>query len=70
MGGFDFERDAVEIYNKNHETPAKLCDVRDESLWCEMSEPDINVLAVTAPCISFSLAGKLEGLSRECCKSG
>ena len=61
VGGFDFDRHAVEIFNQNHETHATLSDVRNENLWCEMADLDINVLTVTAPCISFSLAGNLQG---------
>ena len=61
VGGFDFDRHAVEIFNQNHETHATLSDIRNENLWCEMADLDINVLTVTAPCISFSLAGNLQG---------
>ena len=32
VGGFDFDRHAVEIFNQNHETHATLSDIRNENL--------------------------------------
>ena len=56
VGGFDFDKHAVDVYSKNHDVHAVCKDVHDRSLWEDMADLDINVLAVT--CISFSLAGK------------
>ena len=62
LGDFDYDQNAVETYNRNHQEPATCRDIHDKSLWQDVSELDKGVLAIT-PCISFSLAGKRDGWS-------
>ena len=47
----------------NHGIRAQQFDARTPELWEQMSTCDIGILALTAPCISFSLAGLQQGWS-------
>ena len=47
----------------NHGIRAQQSDARTPELWEQMSTCDIGILALTAPCTSFSLAGLQQGWS-------
>ena len=47
----------------NHGIRAQQFDARTPELWEQMSTCDIGILALTAPCIRFSLAGLQQGWS-------
>ena len=63
VGGFDYESAACHIHDLNHGIRAQQFDARTPELWEHMSTCDIGILALTAPCISFTLAGLQQGWS-------
>ena len=63
VGGFDYDSAACHIHDLNHGIRAQQFEARTPELWEQMSTCDIGILALTAPCISFSLAGLQQGWS-------
>ena len=61
LGGFDIDQAAIGTYNRNHGVKAECADIHCKELWERMADLEIGVLTITAPCVSFSLAGRQDG---------